>query len=185
MRYSQRRSRSREDPSERVADAAAGDGRGPVGAALADEQQDRDRDERSPASPNTIDAPRQPTAAMSGTPMTRDDDRADVAAGDVGADREPAPLGRELLGEQAVADRVLRRAADPRHDVGMANVSEAGGERLGREPATEQQAAEPEQAAARDDPGQLRVAELDERPTRSAERGEEGDRVDARPRTRR
>ena len=68
-------------------------------------------------SPKTIDAPRQPTAAMSGTPIERDHHRADVAAGDVRADREPAPLRRELLGEQAVADRVLLRAADPRQDV--------------------------------------------------------------------
>ena len=47
----------------------------------------------------------------------RDDDGPDVAAGDMGADREPAPLGRELLGQQAVADRMLGRPADPRRDV--------------------------------------------------------------------
>jgi hypothetical protein len=37
---------------------------------------------------------------------------------------EPAALGRELLGQQAVADRVLWRAADPRHDVGDAERQE-------------------------------------------------------------
>ena len=47
----------------------------------------------------------------------RDDDRSDVAAADVGADRKAAPLLGKLLGQQAVADRVLRRAADPRRDV--------------------------------------------------------------------
>ena len=67
--------------------------------------------------PKTIEAPRQPTAAMSGSAEEGHDDGPDVAAGDVGADREAAPLRRELLGEQAVADRVLRRAADPRQDV--------------------------------------------------------------------
>jgi len=41
--------------------------------------------------PNATDAQRQPTAA----------------------DREPAPIRRELLGQQAVADRMLRRPADP------------------------------------------------------------------------
>ena len=64
-------------------------------------------------SPKVIDAPRQPTAAMSGTPMIATTTVPDVPTGDVRADREPTPLGRELLGEEAVPDRVLRRAADP------------------------------------------------------------------------
>ena len=42
--------------------------------------------------------------------------RPDVAAGDVGADGEAASLDRELLGEQAVADRVLWRTADAGDD---------------------------------------------------------------------
>jgi hypothetical protein len=48
----------------------------------------------------------------------QDEDGAHVPARDVRADREPATCRRELLGEQAVADRVLRRPADTREDVG-------------------------------------------------------------------
>ena len=42
----------------------------------------------------------------------RHEHRPDVAAGDVGADREAAPLGRVDVGQQGVADRVLRAGAD-------------------------------------------------------------------------
>ena len=132
-------------------------------------------------SPSRTDVPRQPSAAMQRHAEQRDDDRADVAAGDVRGDREPAAVGRELLGEEAVADRVLRRAADARQDVGHGERQEAGGERLGDEPAPEQQAAAAEQPAARDDPGQLRVAELDESRRQVADRRKERDRVDAHP----
>ena len=51
----------------------------------------------------------------------RHDHRADVAAGDVGADGEAPPLGWELLGEEAVPDRMLRRATDAGDDVREAN----------------------------------------------------------------
>jgi pyruvate,water dikinase len=42
----------------------------------------------------------------------RNGDGADVPAGDMGTDRKAAPLGRELLGQQAVADRVLAVLAE-------------------------------------------------------------------------
>ncbi len=127
--------------------------------------------------PKTTDAPRQPTAAMSGTPISATTTRADVAAGDVGADREAAPLGRELLGEQAVADRVLRRAADARRDVRDGERDEAGGQGLGREPAPNRIPPIAEQPAARHDPGQPRVAQLDHPGKERPDGGEEGDRL--------
>ena len=46
-------------------------------------------------------------------PDERDNHRPDIAARDVGADREPAPLRRELLGEETVPDRVLWGTSDP------------------------------------------------------------------------
>ena len=105
-----------QDPPERLADAAARQRRRPVRAALADEEQDRDADRDG----------RQPEHDRGAAPADRRDERnadqchdhrANVPARDVGADREAAPFGRELLGQQAVADRVLRRAADARRDV--------------------------------------------------------------------
>ena len=60
------------------------------------------------ATPNTTDTPRQPITRDQRRPDDGDEDRPDVAAGDVGTDREPASLRRVLLGEQPVADRVLR-----------------------------------------------------------------------------
>ncbi len=109
------------------------------------------------------------------------DHRPDVAAGDVGADREASPLRRELLGQQAVADRVLRRAADPRQDVGDGEGQEPAGQRLGREPAAEQDPAGAQQPPSRDDPGQRGVAELDHARREAADRRQEGDRLDAHP----
>ena len=76
-------------------------------ASAIDDRRDPEDDRRRPPA----------EGAISAAPDERHDHRADVAAGDVGADREAAPLRRELLGEEAVADRVLRRPADPRHDV--------------------------------------------------------------------
>ena len=125
-------------------------------------------------SPKTTDAPAPADGGDERHADDRHDDGADVAAGDVGADGEAAPLRRELLGQQAVADRVLRRAADARRDVRDREGQEVGGQRLGRHPATEQDPAEAQQPAARDDPRQVGVAELDgpgrERPEGDQER---------------
>ncbi len=96
------------DVAKRRADGPAGASGRAIGAALTDEDEDEDGD----------DDGRYPEEDRCATPADgrderrtdeRDHDGADVAARDVGADREPAPLGRELLREQAVADRVLRR----------------------------------------------------------------------------
>src|SRR6185295_11629254 len=70
----------------------------------------------------------------------RDDDGPDVAAADVRADREAAPRLGELLGEQRVPDRMLRRATDPGHDVDDRERCEVRSDGLGGEAATEQQA---------------------------------------------
>ena len=69
------------------------------------------------ATPSIATDARHPSEAIASAAVAPDDDRADVAARDVGGDRGPDPARRELLGEQRVADRVLRRAADPRDDV--------------------------------------------------------------------
>ena len=111
----------------------------------------------------------------------RHDHRADIAARDVGADREPAPFGRELLGEQAVADRMLGRAADPPDDVGDRERDEVGRERLDRDAAAEHDPAGPEQVAPRHDPGERRVTELDQAGRERADRGQEGHRLHADP----
>ena len=142
-----------EDRRKAVADAAAGDGGGAVGAGLADEQEDREGDEDRRDAEQRSTTPRQPMRAMSGAPRSADDDRPDVAAGDVGADREAAPILWELLGEQAVADGMLRRAADPRRDVGDRERGEGLGECLGDEAAAEQDPAGAEDAAPRDRSG--------------------------------
>ena len=71
---------------------------------------------------------------------------------------KPAPLA---AGTARPAGRCRPGAAASRRSAtamfGIANVGEAGRQRLGREPATEQDAAEPEQPPPRDAPGQLRV----------------------------
>ena len=140
------------DPPERRPDGAAGLRGCPVRAGLADEQQDRDGDRDG----------RQPERDRGAAPADRgdqrraddrDDDRPDVAAGDVGADREAAPLRRELLGQQAVADRMLGRSADPRHDVRDRERREARRERLEREPAAEQEPADSRAGGAARRPG--------------------------------
>ena len=139
------RSRVAQDRPERLPDAAPGDGRGrsaPVSrtrmriASAIDDRRDPEERRRPSASRRRDDQPR---------PGEGDDDRPDVAAGDVGADREAAPLRRELLGQQAVADRMLRRATDPRQDVDDRERREAESPAPGREPAAEQEAAGPEQ----------------------------------------
>ena len=58
--------------------------------------------------PNTTTAPRQPSGAIVSAAANADDHRADVAARDVDRDRQSDALARELLGEERVADRVLR-----------------------------------------------------------------------------
>ena len=108
-----------------------------------------------------------------------DDDRPDVPAGDVRADREAATFRRELLGQQAVAHGVLGRPADPRHDVRDRERREARRERLERESATEQDPADAQQVPSRHDAGQARVAQLDEAGRDGRCRRQEGDRLDA------
>ncbi len=122
--------------------------------------------------PNRTTVSRQPRFAMSGAPSSATSDRPDVAAGDVGADREAPAVLRELLGEQPVADRVLRRSADPRRDVDDGKRRERGGSGLGREAAAEQDPAGGKELPSRDHPGQLRVAQLD-RPRGNAPYGRE------------
>ena len=167
-----------EDPAERRPDGPAREGRRTVGAALAHEEQDEDRDGDG----------RQPERDRGAPPAVDRDDRdaderhdhgPDVATGDVRADGETAPFGRELLGQQPVADRVLGRATDARRDVRDGEGREAVGERLEREPATEQDPADGEQATPRDDPRQGGVAELDHPRGEGPERGEERDRLHA------
>ena len=87
-----------------------------------DEQEDQDRDCDGRQSEEDGRTP-PPDSGDERRPDDRDDDRADVAAGDVGADGEAASLRRELLGQQAVADRVL--GEPPIRDVifGIANVA--------------------------------------------------------------
>jgi hypothetical protein len=97
----------------------------------------------------------------------------------VGADREAAPFGRELFGQQAVADRVLRRATDARRDVRDREGHEVRGKSLRRHPATEQDAAEAEQPTARGDPRQVGVAQLDGARREGAEGDQERDVVDS------
>ena len=97
-----------EDRRERVPDRAVGDGRLPVHACLPDEHQDRERDD------DRRDAERhhhQPPAERGDHRRPDDchDDGPDIAAADVGADREATPVLGELLGQQPVADRMLRR----------------------------------------------------------------------------
>ena len=100
--------------------------------------------------PKTIDAPRQPTAAMSGAPDDRDHDRPDVAAGDVGADGEAPTFRRELLGEEAVADRDAAGAADPRRPRWPRRTSGTRSrQRLGDEAAAEQETAGAEDPSPR------------------------------------
>ena len=135
-----------EDPPDRVADIAAGDGSRPVRAALADQREDRDRgDGREQPEHDRRAAPAE--GGKQRHADQRDDDRADVATGDVRGDREPTAMGRELFGEEPVADRVLRRPADPGQHVGHGEGQEAGGECLGDEPAAEQQPAAAQQPA--------------------------------------
>ncbi len=95
----------------------------PIGTGLVDPAQDRQRDERRRDSEQHGGA----SPADSGEHRRTEDrrhDGADVAAGDVRADREPAALGRELLRQQTVADRMLWRAADARDDVREAECRE-------------------------------------------------------------
>ena len=132
-------------------------------------------------SPNTTAAPAPADRRDERDADERDDDGADVPAGDVGADGEPATLGRELLGQQTVADRVLRRPADPRRDVRDGVGHEARRERGEREAAAEQDPAESEQPAPGHDPGQAGVAQLDRAGQERPDGGQEGDGVDADP----
>ena len=165
-----------EDRPEGLADAAVGHGRGLVVAALLDEEEDsqgnhdrRDPEQHDGLAPAEVgDEPR---------PEDRHDDGPEVPAGDVGADREPAPVLRELFGQQPVADRVLRRPADPRHDVDRGKRREGRRRRLGREAAAEEDPAGREQLPPRDHPGELRVAELDRTRREASGRGEQRDRV--------
>ncbi len=132
------------DPPERRAHGTARPGRGSVRAALADEEQDEDghgdgRQTESDRRASPADREDQRRSDH------RDDDGPDISASDVCADREPASFGRELLGQQAVADRMLRRPADARGDVRDGECGERRRERLSHEPAAEQQATEAEQ----------------------------------------
>ncbi len=161
-----------DDPAQSVPAAAAGDSRGPVRAAFADERQDAQSDQgRGHAEHDRHAAPAE--RGEHRRPDDRDDDRAQVPAGDMGADRKPAAGRRELLGEEAVPDRVLRRPTDPGEDRRDRERDEVVGQRRGREPATEHEAAQAQQPAAGHAPGQLRVAELDHPRREGAHRGED------------
>ena len=121
--------------------------------------------------PNRASVACQPKASSSAPPTNGTSDGADVAAADVRADGEAAPLLREGVGEERVADRVLRAGADARH----ADRGQQLGDRL-RQPADEEAGAEDELAAgeerrARDVAGQEAVGELH----RAADRGGDGD----------
>ena len=161
-----------------VPHAPGGDGGGPISAALADEQEDRDRDRerREPehdrrAAPAEHDDDRRPD--------DRHDDRADVSTRDVGADREAPPLWRKLLGQEAVAHGVLRRATDAGQDVRGREGGKAGRERLGDESPAEEQPTRPQQLPPGDEPGERGEAQLDDPGGEGAPGREEGDRVDA------
>ncbi len=103
------------DRPEGVPHPARGHGRRAVAARLADEGHDAQRDEHG----RDAEEDERPAPAPAGDQPgaeQRHDDRPDVAASDVGADGEAPTLRRELLGQQAVADRVLGRSADACHD---------------------------------------------------------------------
>ena len=130
-------------------------------------------------SPNAIDAPRQPTAAMSGAPMT---------ATTTVPTLPPAMWALIANPRRSVGNCSARRplptgccgdATDPRGDVRDREGDEARRERLQREPAPEQDPAEAEQLAPRRDAGQAGIAQLDDPGQERADRGEEGDRFDA------
>ena len=134
---------------------------------------------RIAGTPKTIDAPRQPTAAMIGAPMSATTTVPTLppamwaliakprrSGGNCSA-RRPLPTG--CWGEPPIRDRTLATANPP-------NVMR---ERLGDEAAAEQEAAGPEQLRRGEPPGQRRVAQLDGARGEAAERGEEGDRLDA------
>ena len=78
---------------------------------------------RSPATPNAIDAPRQPTAAISGAPMTATTTVPTLPPAMWALIAKPAALRRELLGQQAVADRVLGEPPTRDTMFGIANVA--------------------------------------------------------------
>ena len=95
------------DRSERFADAAMGHRRRPILAGLADEEQDgqgdddgRDAEHDDRTTPAEVG--HQPRASDG------DDHGTQVPAGNVSGDREPAAVLRELLRQEAVADRMLK-----------------------------------------------------------------------------
>ena len=128
---------------------------------------------RAASTPNTTDTPRQPSAASIGVPTTAMTTvprfppaiwaliaNPRRAGGNCSA-RRPFPTG--CCGEPPIRGE----------DVGIAKVREVVGQGRGREPATEHEAAQAQQPAAGDAPGQLRVAELDHPRREGAHRGED------------
>ena len=105
-----------EHGAERIANGSVAECRRAVDAALPDEEQDREGDDDrrdaeehdDPAPPEQLDQP----GSEDGN-----DDRSDVPAADVGADRKAASRLRKLFREQSVPDWMLRRPAHPRQDV--------------------------------------------------------------------
>ena len=128
---------------------------------------------RMAATPNTIDAPRQPTGASSGAPTTATTTVPTLppamwalianprrSAGNCSASR-PLPTG--CCGDPPMREDVRDRERE-----------EAGRQRLGREPATEQEPADAQQPAPRDAPGQLGVAQLDHARGERPDGGQDG-----------
>ena len=125
--------------------------------------------------PNTIEAPRHPTAASSGTPTIATTTVPTLPPAMWALIGEAVAVRRELLRQQAVADGVLRRATDARDDVRHRERQEARGQRLDREPATEQQAADAQQRSPREPSRQLGVGQLDHARGEGPERRQERD----------
>ena len=124
--------------------------------------------------PAPADAGDQPRAEQ------RHGNRAHVAAGDVRRNGKAATVLGKLLGQQSVAHRVLRRAADTRRDIGRGKAAKGGRKCLGRKATAEDEPAHAQQRSARDVARQPRVRELDEA-GRDVARGDEqrnGGRVD-------
>ena len=134
---------------------------------------------RIAGTPKTIDAPRQPTAAMSGTPMSATTTVPTLppamwaliakprrSGGNCSASR-PLPTG--CCGEPPIRDRTLATAKAAKV---VANA-------WATKPPPNRSPPAPSSVAPREPPGQRGVAQLDRPRGEAAERGQEGDRLDA------
>ena len=131
--------------------------------------------------PKKIDAPRQPTAAMSGAPITATTTVPTLPPAMWALIAKPRRSGGNCSARRPLPTGCCGEPPDPRGDVRDGERRERLRRRLGHEPAAEEQTAGPEDPPTRDPPGQRRVAQLDHPRREGADRGEDRDRLDADP----